>query len=213
METGNNEVSLYAYLDALEGAYAHYLSRAGAIDFDAHFKKNIYHVPFGGITFQAHRTLLRQWRRMKKSEAFAHFERKSMPGLRYNSQMGGTYSGSTFLALMGMIDSCDDLVAGDRVSIFSYGSGSCGEFYSGLLGPGARPVVAAAGMQALCDQRYRLSVEEYEQVETRRFELIDSGDFDPGTGGFDGLYEKRYAGRGLLVSRGANDYYRRYEWS
>ena len=34
VETGNGEASLYCYLDALEGALEHYLSKAGDIDFD-----------------------------------------------------------------------------------------------------------------------------------------------------------------------------------
>ena len=213
VETGNGETSLYCYLDALEGAYAHYLSKAGSVDFDAYFKKNIYHVPFGGITFQAHRTLLRQWRRMKKSEAVAHFESKSKPGLIYNSQVGGTYSGSTFIALMGMIDSCQDLDPGDRISLFSYGSGSCGEFYSGVVGPDARELVARARVQELLDARRPMTVEEYERTEMERFENIDNGNFTPDTGGGGGLFETHYRDKGLLTLTGVADHYRAYDWS
>ena len=213
VETGNGETSLYCYLDALEGAYAHYLSKAGPVDFDADFAKNIYHVPFGGITFQAHRTLLRHWRRLKKSEALEHFARKSKPGLRYNAQLGGTYSGSTFIALMGMIDACPELQAGDRLSLFSYGSGSCGEFYSGLLGPDARARVAGDRVQERLDARRPMTVEEYEGTERARFENIDNGSFRPDTGGSGGLYETHYRGRGLLTLKGIEDHYREYDWS
>ena len=213
VETGNGETSLYCYLDALEGSYAHYLSKAGPVDFDTYFTKNIYHVPFGGITFQAHRTLLRQWRRMKKSEAREHFERKSKPGLKYNSQTGSTYSGSTFFALMGMIDSCQDLQAGDRISIFSYGSGSCGEFYSGIVGPDARELVAAARLQELLDARRPMTVEEYERTEMGRFENIDNGNFTPDTEENSGLFESHYRGKGLLTLKGIKDHYREYDWS
>jgi 3-hydroxy-3-methylglutaryl CoA synthase len=60
VEQGDAETSLLAYLDALDGAYAHYVERAGeAIDFDAYFSKNVYHAPFGGMTFRAHKALLR----------------------------------------------------------------------------------------------------------------------------------------------------------
>lgn len=210
VETGNGETSLYCYIDALEGAYAHFLTKAGEVDFDQYFKKNIYHVPFGGITFQAHRTLLRQWKRLKKSEAWAHFERKSMPGLVYNAQFGGMYSGSTFLALMGMLDTCDDLNPGDRVSLFSYGSGSVGEFYSGIIGPGAREASAAAGLQAQLDARQALSVASYEELEQARFDLIDASDFNPDLEDLDGLYQRRYAGSGLLRLEKIDQYYRSY---
>ncbi|MFC1574617.1 hydroxymethylglutaryl-CoA synthase family protein [Gemmatimonadota bacterium] len=213
VETGNMEASLYCYLDALEGAYAHFQAKAGPVDFDSYFKKNIYHVPFGGMTLQAHRTLLRKGRRMKKSEAVEHFGRKSKPGLKYTSQMGGTYSCSTYLALMGMIDSCDDLVPGDRISLFSYGSGSCGEFYSGILGPEARELVAAARLQDLLDARRPMTVQEYEMTEQERFENIDNGDFVPDTCRNGSHYESHYQGKRLLTLRSISDFNRDYDWS
>jgi len=213
VETGNGPFSLYCYIDALEGAYRHFLSKAGSIDFDSYFKKNIYHVPFGGISFQAHRTLLRQWRRLKRKEVYQHFLHKSFHGLRYNAEMGGTYSGSTFLALMGIIDSCDDLHPGDRIGIFSYGSGSCGEFYSGVLGSDAHEIVAAARLQELIDMRRQVTVDEYENIESERYSFIDQGSYRPYVERFADHYAERYAGQGLLVLKGVNDYYRDYEWS
>jgi len=210
VETGNGEASLYCYLDALEGALGQYLRQAGPVDLDSYFQKHLYHVPFGGLTFQAHRTLVRQFRRMKKSEALEHFRRRSEPALRYNQEMGGTYSGSTFIALMGLIEACDDLHPGDRLGIFSYGSGSCGAFYSGILGPDARAIVGAARLGELCASRQPLSVEEYEALEGERFRVIDGGDFVPPTNGFHDLYARRYAGQGLLTFKGIHDHYREY---
>jgi 3-hydroxy-3-methylglutaryl CoA synthase len=212
VETGNGEASLYCYMDALEGALQMYLRKVGQVDLDSYFAKHLYHVPFGGLTFQAHRTLLRHFRRAKKSEAAAHFAARSEPALAYNKEMGGTYSGSTFIALMGLIESCQDLKPGNRIGIFSYGSGSCGEFWSGILGPGAREAVAAAGLHELCAARRPLSVEEYEALEQERFRLIDCSDYVPPTDGFDGLYQRRYAGKGLLTFKGIKEYYREYGW-
>lgn len=211
VETGNGEASLYCYIDALEGAYKQYCAKVGqAVDFDERFKKNIYHVPFGGITFQAHRTLLRSWKRLKKSEAMAHFERDSKPGLVYNSQLGGTYSGSTFLALLGMLDSCDDLQPGDRVGVYAYGSGSSGEFYSVRVCPEAKELAAGVRMQAQLDARAPLTVAQYEALEQQRFDLIDAGDFVPDTSGLDDLWARKYEDQGLLTLRGIKAYYREY---
>ncbi len=57
-EVGNNEVSLYTYLDALEGSYRDYVEATGeAVDFDVYFAQNCYHTPFPGMAFQAHRTM------------------------------------------------------------------------------------------------------------------------------------------------------------
>jgi hydroxymethylglutaryl-CoA synthase len=213
VETGNNEVSLFSYLDALEGAYQHFLSKAGPIDYDAFFQWHLYHVPFGGMAFQAHRTALRQWRSMKKSEAHAHFERKVLPSLRYNQQLGGTYSGSTFFALLGLVDSCPDLKAGDRVSLFSYGSGSGGEFYPGVIGPDAKAACAAVRLQAQLDARRVLTIEEYEALERERQRLIDCGDYVPSHELPAGHYAERYAGQGALVFQGIQKHFRAYGWA
>jgi hydroxymethylglutaryl-CoA synthase len=214
VETGNSETSLLSYIDALEGAYAHYLERVKPpVDFDEYFAKNIYHAPFGGMTFRAHRTLLRQWLPMSKSEAWAHFERKTLPSLQYLRRMGGAYSASTFIGLLGLIEGAQDLEPGDRISIFSYGSGSCAEFYSGIVCPEAREIVRAARLPELLDARYQLTVAEYEAVEQERTRLIDLGDYEPQLNHPATWYDWHYRGRELLVFRGMKDYYRQYGWS
>jgi 3-hydroxy-3-methylglutaryl CoA synthase len=214
LEIGNTELSLLAYLEALDGAYSHYLERVGeAVDVDAYFAANVYHVPFGGMTFLAHRELLGRDRDLPKQEARAHFERRCLPSLRYTRRMGGTYSSSTFVALLGLIDASDDLTAGERIGIFSFGSGSCAEFYSGLVSPDARQVARTADLPRLLDERYALTVEEYEAVERERTSQVGDPDFAPRLAGLDDWYERSYRGRGYLVYRGNRGYYRQYEWS
>jgi len=210
-EVGHADTSLYGYLEALEAAYDHFLRKAGPIDYDAYFKKHIYHVPFGGMTFRAHRALLRRWRDdMGVKAAREHFERKSKMALKYNRQFGGSYTSATFLAMMGLIDESPDLREGDRVSVFSYGSGSCAEFYATTVGPRAREVVAAANLQAGLDARQPVSVAEYEDIERTRSGFIDRSDYEVDRGGLSGLYARAYSGRGRLVLGGVRDWQREY---
>jgi hydroxymethylglutaryl-CoA synthase len=214
VEQGDPETSLLAYLDALEGAYAHYAERVGAgIDFDTYFVKNIYHAPFGGMTFRAHKTLLGKGAPRAKAETWAHFERKTLASLRYIRRMGGTYASSPLIGLLGLVDGSPDLRPGDRVGFYSYGSGCCGEFYSGLVGADAREVVGQAGLAAMLDERHPVSVEEYEDIERARTGAIDCGDYEPGLGGPTGWYDRHYRGQGYLIFRGMRDYYRQYAWS
>jgi hydroxymethylglutaryl-CoA synthase len=214
VEQGDAETSLIAYLDGLEGAYGHYVERAGGvIDFDTYFTKNVYHAPFGGMAFRAHKALLRKWKALSKAEAWAHFERKALASLRFVRRMGGTYASSPLIGLMGLVDGSDDLRADDRVGIYSYGSGCCAEFYSGLIGASAREVVRAADLPRLLDARHAVSVETYEDVERERTRYIDCGDYEPVLAGLEDWYERHYQGKGYLVFRGMKDYYRRYAWS
>jgi len=214
VEIGNSEMSLIAYLDALEGAYAHFVDRVRPDrDFDQYFTKNIYHTPFSGITWRAHRALQRHWNSLSRSDAWNHFERKSGAALKYLRRMGATYSSSTFIGLLAMLESDEDVSAGDRISMFSYGSGSCAEFYSVKACPEARALASGNGIGAKLDARRRLTVREYEAVEQRRTDLIDEGNYETVDGSLDGWYDRHYKGRGYLVYRGMQDYYRQYDWS
>jgi 3-hydroxy-3-methylglutaryl CoA synthase len=159
------------------------------------------------------RTALRRFGDFTKAEARAIWEDKTLPSLAYVRRMGGTYASSTFIALLALIDRATDLRAGDRIGVFSYGSGCCSEFYSGLVGHGAREVTAAARVQELLDARRQLTVREYEEAERERTCYVDCGDFEPSTDGFGALYDRRYRGQGMLVFRGVKDHYRQYGWS
>jgi len=214
VETGNSETSLLSYMDALEAAYSHFVERLGEpVDFDAYFTKHVYHAPFGGMTWRAHRALLRRWKTLAKGEAWAHFQRKSAAALHHLRRMGGTYGSSTFIGLLGLVERSEDLKPGDRVSMFSYGSGSCAEFYCGLVGSDARAIALEARLGERLDARYPLTVPEYEDIERERTNAIDCGDFAPSLGGFDGWYERHYRDRGYLVFRGCREHYRQYAWS
>ncbi len=213
VETGNSETSLLSYLEALDQALEGYLERIGEpIGYD-YFARNVYHAPFGGMTYRATRAALRYFGDPSRAEALALWERKTLPSLTYVRRMGGTYASSTFIGLLGLVDRSADLRAGDRIGVYSYGSGSCAEFYSGLVGGDALAVAEEAGLLAALDARRRITVREYEEAERERTCYIDSGDFEPSTDGCRGLYAERYQGAGKLVFRGVKDHYRRYGWS
>jgi 3-hydroxy-3-methylglutaryl CoA synthase len=214
VETGNSETSLLSYLEALEGAFDDFLRRRPeAQDLDAYFKRNIYHLPFGGMGYRAHKAVLRRRGIRGREETWDHFARKTLPSLSYVRRMGGTYGSSTFIGLLGMIAGDGDLRPGDRLGIFSYGSGSCAELWSGRLGPDAKEVVKAANLPALLDARRMVSVAEYEAVEKARAAVIDSGDYATDPGALSDWYDQHYKDKGLLVFRGMQEYYRQYAWS
>ncbi|MCC6877885.1 MAG: hydroxymethylglutaryl-CoA synthase family protein [Sandaracinaceae bacterium] len=216
VETGNSETSLLSYLEALDGAIEDYVARAGEpVDYEATFRKNIYHVPFGGITLRAHHAALRKFRggSVPRAEARVSWQERTEPTLAYVRRIGGTYSSSTFLATLALMDRCAELREGDRFSVYSYGSGSCSELYSARVGPDARAAASEAKLPFLLDARRKVSVREYEECERERTCWIDYGDFEPSTNGLGGWYADRYAGKGLLVWKGAQEHYRRYAWS
>jgi 3-hydroxy-3-methylglutaryl CoA synthase len=213
VETGNSEVSLISYLDGLEGALDAYLAKLPEpIGYD-YFAKNIYHTPFGGITVHATRTAMRAFGGITKAEAKKLWEQKTQPSLKHVRRIGGTYSSSTFIDLVGLFDNCPELKQGDRIGIYSYGSGSCAEFYSGLVGPRAHEMAAAAELGRVLDARKRITVREYEECERERTCYIDCGDFDVSTNGLGGFYDEHYRGKNKLVFKGCKEHFREYAWS
>jgi hydroxymethylglutaryl-CoA synthase len=214
LETGDADESLLSYLDAVEATYDAYVAKVGGpVDFERFFAANVYHVPFGGLAQRAHLRLARRELGLTKAEAEAHWARKSSASLTYNRRTGGVYGAATFYALAGLIEHSPALQAGDRVGIYSYGSGSCAEFYSVRLCEGAREAVAAARIPALLDERRALTMAEYEACERAIHAAICARDHETPLDLVPGLYDSHYRGRGRLVFRGTRNHFRSYEWS
>ncbi|MBI4700509.1 MAG: hydroxymethylglutaryl-CoA synthase family protein [Deltaproteobacteria bacterium] len=211
-EAGNTDESLYAYLEGLDGAYAHF-KRKNGFDYDARFGQHIYHVPFSAMSYRAHRNILKRESRMKRAEIEARCERKVAPSLTHSRKFGGIYTAANYIGLMGTIDAAPDLQPGDHISIYSYGSGSGAELYSVTLCPEAKQVVGAARLGELIAARRPLAVAEYEACERERTSYVDVATFQPRRDRVPGLYESHYAGRGLLVLEGYEGYFRHYGWS
>jgi len=213
-EMGNNEVSLYSYLDALEGSYNDYVAGdSGGSDFDTAFAQNCYHTPFPGMAFQAHRTLCNLVRPRSKAEIQESFTRKVLPSLRYARRVGSTYGASNFLGICGIAACPNGISPGERISFFSYGSGAIGEFYSATLCPEANSTVSKMAFDASLDDRQEVDVAEYEEIEKQREAWIEKDTYTPDFSLPAGWYDKHYLGKKKLVLRKVKDFYRTYEWS
>jgi hydroxymethylglutaryl-CoA synthase len=222
VEAGHSETSLLSYMDAVDIAFGRYATaarRLHGVQLDTvaalqeWFPRQIYHAPFGGITKRAHRTVLRSLGGWQPSTLSADYQQRVAPSLAFNQRMGGTYAASVFVSLAGLASTAGADVNGQRVGIYSYGSGSTGEFYSGRFSAQAHAAEGAASTTKLLDTRLPVTVAEYEDAESRRTALIDQGDYTVSTDGLRGLYGSHYAGRGRLTLTGARAYVRQYAWS
>jgi 3-hydroxy-3-methylglutaryl CoA synthase len=213
LERGNPELSLGAYLDLLELAYEAY--RDGD-DFrvEDRFTHVLYHTPFVALVEQAHRVLLElDDHDVAVSAAKLSFERMVRPSLRYCQQIGNIYAGSLYAALAGLLDSDDAPPAGSRIGMFSYGSGSCAEFYSGRVAPQAQVMVRRRGIAEHLAARRRATFGEYESIMCATEQGMTSAAFEPDRSAPPGLFAEAYDGRQRLVLESVRDYYRDYAWS
>ncbi len=213
-EVGNNEVSLYTYLDAIEGSYTDYVRQTKEpVDFDTYFAHNVYHTPFPGMAFQAHRTLLNVTRKRSKQEIRESFDARVAPALRFARRVGSTYSGSNFAGICSLLAGPGPVRAGDRIGFFAYGSGAIGEYYSGLVCPEGREVVDEMRIDEKLDARREVSVDEYEEIERQREANIEQPNIEPDFSAFDNWYDYHYSGKGYLVLKRVKDFFRTYELS
>lgn len=214
-EMGNNEVSLYSYQDAIEGAFEDYLRAIehDHIDLETYFKNHVYHMPFPAMAFLAHRVVCKRCGITKKSEIQAHFDRKVLPALSYAQRVGSTYGASNFVGLCSVINKVPDLKTGDRISMFSYGSGCIGEFYSVKIMENAKTVVGAMKIDEALDSRKKVSVKQYEEIERMRESYTENPSFVSDLSIADHWFKHYYEGKRLLYLKEVKNFQRLYEWS
>jgi len=211
----NGEESLYAYLDCADGAWEHYKKVVGSdLDFNTYFKRVVYHTPFGGLVRLAHGNILKEnYPGIKRSEIAKNFEEKVLKSFKIPRTVGNTYSSTVYTSLVSLLMDDDDIKAGDRIGLFSYGSGSCAEFYSAIVLPEAKKIIKALNLDAHLNARKQLSVEEFDHLARLRSSHADKPTFDTEMNYPASWYDKYYKGKGLLTFKGTKDYIRKYEWS
>ena len=213
IETGDSDLSLVAYLDCLENSFRAYASRVEGADFVSTFDYMAFHTPFPGMVKGAHRMMMRKLKGSPPAASDADFERRVTPSLAYCVEIGNIYSATLYLALCGLIDTVD-LQASKRVALYSYGSGCCSEFFSGIIAPESKAKMSALQKRDSLDKRYELSVQEYDRLLDLGLEwLFGTKDKQADTSPYQEIYDRSRAGRGLLVLKKIANYHREYQWS
>jgi len=210
-EAGDADLSLMAYLDCCNGAYKDYARRVEGADFRESFGYLCFHTPFGGMVKGAHRHLMRKLYKADMAVIDADFERRLTPSIAYGKHLGNTAGGSIFVALAGTLDTVE-LTEPVRVGLFSYGSGCCSEFFSGVITPHGQKVLKAMNIAEHLQQRYKLSIDQYEMLlkgeHTLRFGTRDAV-FDHDI--IEGLVPEGGANNWLVLDS-VNSYHRTYRW-
>jgi polyketide biosynthesis 3-hydroxy-3-methylglutaryl-CoA synthase-like enzyme PksG len=162
-EAGDADLSLLSYLDCFEKSFAEYKKRVADADFANTFSYLAMHTPFGGMIRGAHRDMMRKTTKASPKEIEVDFERRLTPGLIYCQRVGNIMGATTLLSLLSTIEH-GDFGMPQRVGCFSYGSGCCSEFFTGVVTQEAQERVRALRIKEQLDKRYELSMEEYDNL-------------------------------------------------
>lgn len=153
--------SVQCYLQALEGAYEEWRRLTG--DSGRDLVRTCYHVPYGKMARKAHQRRC-QLDGLNEAAAEASFASQVAPSLRLPAQVGNIYTGSLYLALLSLLEAEAAALAGQRIGLFSYGSGCVAEFFAGKVTLEASAALAEMDVTAPLRRRQRLSISEYEAL-------------------------------------------------
>jgi polyketide biosynthesis 3-hydroxy-3-methylglutaryl-CoA synthase-like enzyme PksG len=162
-EAGNADLSLLSYLDCCEQAFLEYQKRVAGVDYGETFQYLAFHTPFGGMVKGAHRTMMRKMVQAKPSEIETDFAKRVMPGMTYCQRIGNIMGATVFLSLASTIDQ-GRFDSSKRIGCFSYGSGCCSEFYSGVATEQSKERLRSFRIESQLNDRYQLKMDEYDAL-------------------------------------------------
>ncbi|RRK11202.1 hydroxymethylglutaryl-CoA synthase [Lactiplantibacillus garii] len=145
------------YIDYFQDVFKGYLESTGTSASD--LTALVFHLPYTKMGLKALRSALPLVSETQQESWVAHFE----CARKLNRYVGNLYTGSLYLSLLSQLLTDPKLEAGDRLGLFSYGSGAEGEFYTGVLQADYANGLDTGLPQCLA-RRQRVSVTEYEQL-------------------------------------------------
>lgn len=209
-DAGDADLSLLSYLDCCENSFLEYQKRVDNVHYDSSFNYLAFHTPFGGMIKGAHRNMMRKIAQRSPEEIEKDFNRRVKPGLVFCQRVGNIMGATTMLSLVSTINNGEFEVP-KRIGCFSYGSGCCSEFFSGIANEEGQESVKALKIKEQLDNRYELSIEEYDEL------LVGSNEVKFGTRNvvLDSNFvpqARKAQGKSTLFLKEIKEYHREYEW-
>lgn len=170
--------SMSCYLEGLEAAYLDYRRQVDNLSVPDHL---LFHVPFPNMAQKAHRRLMEIQGMTQRDVQTSDFALRVSPSLWANRRVGNIYTGSLYLALAGLCERKGQELAGQEVALFSYGSGSCSEYFTGTFGQR----IAQPRLEEMMSQRIEVDIHQYERLMDACIRMEKNGSYQldlPGTG-------------------------------
>jgi hydroxymethylglutaryl-CoA synthase len=156
----DGKYSTRIYLNTAAETWKQYSELTGRTLSD--FTRCCYHIPFTNMAAKAHNRLLKESKVMEGRKEL--IEAQVSESLGYNRITGNTYSASLYEGLTCLLDTSSAPLDGKRIGFFSYGSGSVGEFFSGVVSPGYKKALYSERHKELLHSRTMVTVQQYEDI-------------------------------------------------
>lgn len=165
----DGKYSVSAYLDTLMASWTRYknLTNNRLTDFEA----ILFHVPYTKMGWKA----LNSLEEKMDEKTFGRFSDYYESAIVYNKIVGNIYTGSLYLSLISLLEQSKDLSAGSRIGMFSYGSGSVGEFFVGVLEENYEKYLFKNEHEKMLQTRQELSFNAYEDILSESVKVDEEG--------------------------------------
>lgn len=170
--TVNGPLSNEAYIDSFQKVWQHYQDKyhCSLADFSA----LTFHIPYTKMGRKALLSILETEPESEQKRMLQRYDES----ITYSRKVGNLYTGSLYLGLISLLENTQALSAGSRIGLFSYGSGSVAEFFSGILVEGYQDFLEKEQHQYLLINRQKLSISEYEKMFEDSFDIDRTYTFD-----------------------------------
>ncbi|MEL0344637.1 hydroxymethylglutaryl-CoA synthase [Streptococcus pneumoniae] len=164
----NGLYSTQQYLESLMTTWTEYKKRYNWTTND--FAAVCFHLPYPKLALKGLKKIMNKNLPQEKKDLLQkHFDQSIL----YSQKVGNIYTGSLFLGLLSLLENTESLKAGDKIALYSYGSGAVAEFFSGELVEGYEAYLDKERLNKL-NQRTALSVADYEKVFFEEVELDET---------------------------------------
>lgn len=155
--------------------------------------------------------MMRKMTQAKPPDIESDFEQRVMPGMTYCQRIGNIMGATVFLSLASTIDQ-GRIDSPKRIGCFSYGSGCCSEFYSGVVTEQGQERQRSLGIESQLNERHPLTMDEYDTL------LMGSGAVKFGTRNVTSDFElipnvvASCQGKERLFLEEIREFHREYRW-
>jgi len=153
----DGKYSTNVYLDFFQQVWDDYQAQTQRTIAD--FSAFVFHLPFTKMGRKGLRQILPTATSAQQATLTAAFEASQAD----NREVGNLYTGSLYLSLLSLLRH-GNLQGGERLGLFSYGSGAEGEFFSGIVQPGFQQGFDEAFLAKQLADRQAVSVADYEEI-------------------------------------------------
>lgn len=167
----DGQLSNETYIQAFQKIWEEYQLRYKKTTAD--FAALAFHIPYTKMGKKALLAALENESSEEQERILAKYE----ASIVYSRQVGNLYTGSLYLGLISLLENAQ-LNAGEQIGLFSYGSGTVAEFFSGNLVEGYQKHLLTDLHQKQLAERKGLSIVEYEKMFSDTLDTDADSEYD-----------------------------------